>query len=720
MSREPQDPEQELEEQVHSKPGTAESQAEAFSLEDILDEFGGWTKRAPEAPADRADASEAAAAGPAEAAPEAEPSQEEPSTAAESADTQAPQDNVVQFPGAAGGATQDTVRFAPIRDTDVPEKKQPEVWRYEGEPLPQSEQDTQAQRRAMQREKRIARAQQRQKRAEARRLRRQEQPDAVYATVQDALAAYGRKNTLRPRLAASAVLCFVSVVLLVLASMRIGGIDLSGYRTPFSLAMLAVLILQALLSYDVLAQGLLQALRLQFDQLSLLVLTTVLAIVDAFFALAQARLPLCPIISVQLLLALWSRRLLLQAKYRSARAATNMQEPVGVVREEKAWHGKDCIFRTSTPDPDFARQLEMPDAARRVMRIYAPAVAVMTLVLAVLCSLRGAQNPICCWTALLAAAYPAGALICYTRPFALVARRLQRGGVAVAGWSGARNLSGECGLVVEDSDLFPPANVTLNGMKIYSDRNVGQILGYATAVVETAGSGLVPLFQELLESQNGRRCTVDTFRRYEGGGLGAEIRGDVVLLGSLAFMRLMRVQMPQDANVKQAVYVSINGELAAVFALHYAPAAQVKSALLTAVRARGLTPVLATRDFMLTPQFLHYRYKLPPDRVEFPTVEERAWLSSPDAVREPKPGALLAQGSFLNFVSAVAAARSLRGTVIGSLAIALMGGILGLLMVFFLAFIGSVATASCWNLMIYLILWMIPQLLLTAMAGHAL
>ena len=146
----------------------------------------------------------------------------------------------------------------------------------------------------------------------------------------------------------------------------------------------------------------------------------------------------------------------------------------------------------------------------------------------------------------------------------------------------------------------------------------------------------------------------------------------------------------------------------------------MSSALTAAVRSKGLTPVLATRDFMITPQFLRYRYKLPPERVEFPTVEERAWLSSPDAVREPKQGALLSQGSFLGFVSAVTAARSLRGTVIGSLAISLLGGILGLLMVFLLAFIGSVATASCWNLAVYMVLWMIPQLLLTAMAGRSL
>lgn len=108
---------------------------------------------------------------------------------------------------------------------------------------------------------------------------------------------------------------------------------------------------------------------------------------------------------------------------------------------------------------------------------------------------------------------------------------------------------------------FPPENVTLNGMKIYSDRYVPQVIGYAAAVVETAGSGLVPLFREILKSQNGRHYTVDTFRRYEGGGLGAEIGGDVILMGSLGFMKLMRVRMSEGTRLRQAVYMATMGSL---------------------------------------------------------------------------------------------------------------------------------------------------------------
>ena len=273
-------------------------------------------------------------------------------------------------------------------------------------------------------------------------------------------------------------------------------------------------------------------------------------------------------------------------------------------------------------------------------------------------------------------------------------------------------------VTITDQDLFPAGNVTLNGMKIYSDRSASQIIGFASAVVQTAGSGLAPLFDEMMHSQNGRHYRVDTFRRYEGGGLGAEIQGDVILMGSIGFMKLMKVQMPEGTRLKQAVYLSVNGELAAVFALNYAPAAGIRSGLSAAAHTAGLLPLLATRDFMITPQFLKLRYKIAPDRVEFPTVEERAQLSEPNAGLGGMQGALLARDSFEGFLAAVSGARAMRGAAIGSIAIAVMGGVMGLLVLTFLTFLGATLSASCWNLFLYTLLWLVPGILITSLSSR--
>lgn len=666
-----------------------------------MNEFGGWTKRDAPAPAEPVTDETVRLAVPAAEAKGEEKPAEPP----------------------AGG---DTIRFTPVEEEKAPEPERPAVWTYRGEPDPErpapDPKEARELARAERREKRQAEKRRRQlerfQKKEARKKRAQEQPEHTFASPEAAYAFYAAASGTRLRLLVSTLLCLGSVLLLVLSTPLITG-AFSDHAAVFSAAMLGLLLLQAVCSYDVCLSGVIALLRFRFDQYSMLFLALCAVVADAFFAVAEGRTPFCTVAGILLLLALWGRDLLYDARRRSLRAISNMDEPVAAIREEKAWHGYDCIFRAPGDAEQFAVQLEMPDAGSRIMRVWAPVMTAVTLALSVLTALRTGEHFLWAWSAMLLASFPAGILIAYAKPFSALARRLYRAGAAIAGWQGARILSGEAGLIVEDADLFPPQNVTQGGMKLYGSRPAPMVIGYANAVVQTAGSGLVPLFEQMMHDQNGRRYTVDTFRRYEGGGLGATIRGDVVLMGSIAFMKLMRVRVPEGTRLKQAVYLSVNGELTAVFALNYAPAESVRAGLSAVLRAGSLVPVLATRDFMITPQFLKLRYKIPPEHIEFPIVEERARLSSQEISRTGPQGALMARSSFASFAGSVVSARTLRGAAIIAMIVALAGSVLGTALMFFLTFLGSSFSASCWNLFLYTVLWLIPGLLTALLAGRA-
>lgn len=701
QTRRPED-----EEQLNKTPETpaaadAPQEEPAYSLEEIMNEFGGWTKRDVPVPAEPVTDETVRLAVPAAEAKGEEKPAEPP----------------------AGG---DTIRFTPVEEEKAPEPERPAVWTYRGEPDPErpapDPKEARELARAERREKRQAEKRRRQlerfQKKEARKKRAQEQPEHTFASPEAAYAFYAAASGTRLRLLVSTLLCLGSVLLLVLSTPLITG-AFSDHAAVFSAAMLGLLLLQAVCSYDVCLSGVIALLRFRFDQYSMLFLALCAVVADAFFAVAEGRTPFCTVASILLLLALWGRDLLYDARRRSLRAISNMDEPVAAIREEKAWHGYDCIFRAPGDAEQFAVQLEMPDAGSRIMRVWAPVMTAVTLALSVLTSLRTGEHFLWAWSAMLLASFPAGILIAYAKPFSALARRLYRAGAAIAGWQGARILSGEAGLIVEDADLFPPQNVTQGGMKLYGSRPAPMVIGYANAVVQTAGSGLVPLFEQMMHDQNGRRYTVDTFRRYEGGGLGATIRGDVVLMGSIAFMKLMRVRVPEGTRLKQAVYLSVNGELTAVFALNYAPAESVRAGLSAVLRAGSLVPVLATRDFMITPQFLKLRYKIPPEHIEFPIVEERARLSSQEIPRTGPQGALMARSSFASFAGSVVSARTLRGAAIIAMIVALAGSVLGTALMFFLTFLGSSFSASCWNLFLYTVLWLLPGLLAGLLAGRA-
>ncbi len=688
MNKEPQE--------LESKLNTEPAGEEVYSLEDILREFGGWT------PQEQPEAEEAQPE-----AEEAKPAEQKPGF------------RLTDMTG-------DTIRFAVIREEDLPppEPEQPAEpvempEEPEAEPDRRKRQEERKARRRMARRHRRLKAQRRKAYRAERRAQRQDEPEVLYSTPEEACTAYAKGGTLRLRILASGLLTALSVLMLLLSRYPLGVLDLTGYGRAFSVGVLAILLLQSVLSLDVFMRGLYQMLRLRFDLMSLMVLSVLITVLDSFFAIPQGRMPYCAVASVNLLFALRSVALEKKAKWRTLKTALSMETPVAAVKVEKAWRDLDCIFRQEGSLEDFTSMLETPDAAQKAMRVYGPAAAILTAAMAIFSAFRGEGDLLWAWAGLLTAAVPAGGFLACCRPFRILANRLSHSGAAVCGWRGAKLLSGENGIVIRDNDLFPVENISMNGMKMYSDLPVRQVVGYATAVVRAAGSGLLPLFETVMKNEDARTYTVDTFRQYEGGGLGAEIRGDVVLLGSLAFMRLMGVRVPEGTRVQSAVYISVNRELAGVFALTYTPASGTRTGLQNVLRSPGLTPVLATRDFMITPGLVKKRYKISVDRMEFPVVAERAKLSAENAGEDGRQGALMAGDSFSGFAAAVAGSRQLRRTVHQAVLVALLSGVIGMALLFLMTYMGAEAAASAANLFLYQILWLIPSLLITGFIGKS-
>ncbi len=689
---------------------TPAPEADSYSLEDIMKEFGGWTPPEPE--------------------PVPEPAPEPPA--------EAPDLMRVAAPDTVGKADKpkfklidlsgDTVRFTPVTEEEAQAAAEPEPKAEPAEmpeepeaPTPDKARERE-QRRAQQREaKRLRRlASQRKKALKAQlRAQKREEPERVYPSPEDACAAYAKGGSQRLRMLGTGAMTAASMILLVLSQFPLGKLDFTGQKPMFSVIMLALLLAQSVLSLDVFLRGVYQALRMRFDLLSLLVLTVLLTVVDSFFAIPSGRIPFCATASLALLVALRSIGLEKKAKWRTLKTVLSMDAPVAAVKEEKAWRGLDCIFRREGSLEDFTAMLETPDAAQKVMRIYAPVAAALTAALALFAGWYGNGSFLWSWAALTTAALPIGGFLACVRPFSILAARLSKVGAAICGWRGAKVLSGEGGIAIEDNDLFPAASISMNGMKMYSDLPVRQVVGYATAVVQAAGSGLLPLFEEVMINENARRYTVDTFRQYEGGGLGAEIHGDVVLLGSLSFMNIMGVPTPGSTHGHPAayVYISVNKELAGVFALTYSPAAGTRSGLHHVLHSPGLTPILATRDFMITPGMVKKHYKIPADRLEFPIVADRARLSGETAGQNGRQGALMSRNNFLSFASAVTGGRQLRRTVHSAVLVSLMAGVLGMVLLCLLTYLDAVAAASAFNLLLYQLLWQIPLALITSFVG---
>ena len=446
-------------------------------------------------------------------------------------------------------------------------------------------------------------------------------------------------------------------------------------------------------------------------------LATIFTALDCISAAKTLRPPFTVVVGGILLVALWGqydRGLALTTTVKVLRAE---QLSTGVGEVQDITKGSRGLIRTK-PDVDrFMEKLETRDLTDRLLRIYTPVAAAVGLVLTLTISLVLKREFF--WTGALVflGIVPVTGLLAFPRLFCLLARRLAEAQAALCGYHGAEVFGGEHSILIGDDDVFPAGSLTLNGFKVYNG-NPDRMIAYAAAACRSSGSALDPIFEDLLVTHNGRHYTVDNFRFYDSGGIGASIQQDVVLMGSLDFMRRMGVHMDRGARVKQAVYMSLNGELAAVFAVRYNPPENLRRGLAAIAGNRHFKGILVTRTFLGTPGFLKAKFGISTGAFAYPSTKERIRLSEAELKRSGTQGAILAKNSFSGFAQAVAGGRLLRSATLGAAILTVLGGLTGLVLMGVLAAMAAYETATALNLLLYAAAWLVPTLLLTAWVRH--
>ena len=470
------------------------------------------------------------------------------------------------------------------------------------------------------------------------------------------------------------------------------------------------MLLSALLGSNQLISGVTSMLRGRFTLNSLLFFTFVACCADGVFGLLQQRVSCCAAFSLQVTLSLWGtyhKRSTEMDMMDTMRKASHLD---GIMRVNGFYDGCDGLIRSEGQVEDFMDHYNEPSKPEKVMSAYALVALAVSITSGVLGGVLhdsvsfGAQ--VACVSLL--AALPVTSFITLRRPMAILEKRLHKLGAVLCGWRGISGMSRKVLFPISHEDLFPLGTCKLNGVKFYGSRNPDQVVAYCTAMVRADGSGLTPLFDQLLTSRNGRHYDVENLRSYGNGGIGGEVCGESVLLGSVAFLKEMGVEVPSGTNVAQAVYAAIDGEFACVFAINYGKTRSATTGLRTLCGYRGLRPVLTTGDFILTEGFLRNRR-----HICFPDHNVRAELAATQVPEQTPALALITTDGLAPYAFAVTGARALRTASWLGVGIHLTGGIVGLIMMLILAALGESQLLTPSNLFLYELIWMIPGFLIT-------
>ena len=513
-----------------------------------------------------------------------------------------------------------------------------------------------------------------------------------------------------------AILVNVLIVLLcagISALFALGMVPENRLRLVIFSQVLAMLV-SALMGSQLMLDGLGELGKGRFTVNTLLTVTFAVCCVDAVFCLMDVRVPCCAAFCLEMTVALvarYQRRSTEMGQMDTLRKAVRL---TGIVPVPDYYEGKTGLLRTEADVDDFMDTYAVPSGPEKVQSVYAFLSLLICAAIAVFTGMRhGLHLGVQIFATSLLVAVPASFFISITRPMAVLEKRLHMVGTVLCGWQGVRGLGGKPAFPLRDEDLFPQGSTKLNGVKFYGTRNPDEVVSYTASLITAAGGGLEGVFQQLRKSRNCQEYPVARLQNYGTGGIGGEICGEPVLMGSLNFLQDMGVVIPEGTMVNQAVYAAIDGQLSAVFAISYAKMRSASAGLVTLSGHKKITPVVLCGDFMLTESFIQTKFGIKTRRFAFPTREERAELLK----RRPDPElpalAIATREDLVSAAYAVTGARSLRTATRLGVAIHLVGGILGMVIMLVLGYLGSTELLTPTNVLLYQLIWMIPGFLVT-------
>ncbi len=474
------------------------------------------------------------------------------------------------------------------------------------------------------------------------------------------------------------------------------------------------MLVSALLGSFQLIEGVADLFKGRFTLKTLLAVTFCVCCADAVLCLRELRVPCCAAFSLEMALALgntYQKRSAEMGQMDTLRKAVRL-DSLNVCED---YHGNNKGYlRGEGEVEDFMDHYNTVSTPEKVLCWYAFIAMLAAAAIGVTAGvLHGVSAGIQVAAVTLLAAAPASIFVTLSRPHAILVKRLHSVGAVICGWKGVKGLCGKALFPIDYNDLFPAGSARMNGVKFYGSRQTDEIVAYCTAVVVANGSGLAPLFTQVLESRNGRHYDATQLTSYGSGGIGGIVEGETVLVGTLSFLQEMGVEVPEGIRVNQAVCVAIDGQLCGLFALTYENNRAAAVGMASLCGSRRMRPVIAVDDFLLTEEFLRSRFSVRSKRIFFPDPEIRVQLreKTPD---EDRPAVALTTRNILPaYAFCISGARALKTASILGVTVHMLGGILGMAVMVLLMLMGRLDLLTPANMFAYQLVWMIPGILFT-------
>lgn len=366
---------------------------------------------------------------------------------------------------------------------------------------------------------------------------------------------------------------------------------------------------------------------------------------------------------------------------------------------------------------DFLKTSYAPDSTDRFCKIVTPIVTAASLLIGIIAGLlarvdHGSVGALCaglsaasCCTAMCSCF---SMMIITTLPMNRASRKYGEDGGAVLGFDCIDEFADANSILADASQLFPAGSVQLVNIKAFPDTSIDEAIVAAASLTSQSGSVLKSMFFDIIVGKTEMLNPVESYIYEDSLGLCGWINNKRVLLGSRELMVNHSIEgLPSPAkeseytaNNRIAVYLSISGQLSAMFIVEINPAYRVAEALHDLQRSH-IAVMLRSVDAFLSVNRLAEMFGVSPSLFRLLPFRMHTRYEKLTEYTIRKSATLACTGKFSALAELIVGTNRLRSTISSGLILMAAEILLGILLTLTMTLLSSLGELTVTNALIY-------------------
>ncbi|MDE6593179.1 MAG: hypothetical protein K2K57_08980 [Oscillospiraceae bacterium] len=366
---------------------------------------------------------------------------------------------------------------------------------------------------------------------------------------------------------------------------------------------------------------------------------------------------------------------------------------------------------------NFLKNSYASDGADRFCRIVTPIILVASVLIGLLAgfmgvSVHGPTGAMCVGfstaTGCIAACSCFSMTLVSHLPLNKASKLYSRNQGVIIGYDSVEQFSEVNSVLVDAAQLFPPGSISLINIKSFPDSSIDEAIVEAASLTSQSGSILKSMFYDIIVGKTEMLNPVESYMYEDSMGLCGWINNRRVLLGNRELMQNHSIEgLPSPAKESEyttggriAVYLSISGQLSAMFIIALAPSYKIGDAL-RELEKEHVAVMLRSVDSMLSVNRLSEMFEVSPNMFKLIPFRLHPDFEKVTEYEPKKASTLSCSGRFSSFAQLILGANRLRSIISAGVTIQAAAILVGILLTLTLVLLNSMVALTVTRVLLY-------------------